>query len=80
MRVLLLEAGSDPAGEPPGHCRHRPLWRFLQKLGFDPTRHGWSGWLPSERAKPLEAFRDKVLLRMVILSAWSVQSSISVSR
>ena len=29
-------------------CRHRPLYRLLAKLGINPTRHGWRGWLPTE--------------------------------
>jgi choline dehydrogenase-like flavoprotein len=44
------------------NCRHRPLWRLLRRVGLDPTGHGWSGWLPSERALPRQAFRDDSLL------------------
>src|SRR5207344_80312 len=29
-------------------CRHRPFYRLLAKLGINPTRHGWRGWLPTE--------------------------------
>ena len=29
-------------------CRHRPFWRWLGKLGINPTRHGWRGWLSTE--------------------------------
>jgi choline dehydrogenase-like flavoprotein len=31
------------------NCRHRPIYRWLARLGFNPTRHGWRGWLPVER-------------------------------
>jgi choline dehydrogenase len=43
-------------------CRHRPVWRFLRRLGIDPTGHGWNGWLPTEQAKPREVFRDTPLV------------------
>jgi choline dehydrogenase len=43
-------------------CRHRPLWRFLQRFGLDPTGHGWNGWLPTEQAKPREVFTDPALV------------------
>ncbi len=34
-------------------CEHRPLHRWLAKIGYNPTRHGWAGWLSTERALPL---------------------------
>lgn len=42
-------------------CRHRPLWRWLGKLGINPSRHGWNGWLRTEKALPLDALRDEKL-------------------
>ena len=39
-------------------CRHRPVRRFWQNLGIDPSRHGWDGWLPTEKAAPDEAIAD----------------------
>ncbi len=40
-------------------CRHRPLWRWIaEKTGFNPTGHGWNGWMPTELALPREAFGD----------------------
>jgi len=48
------------------NCRHRPFWRFLAALGFDPLGHGWHGWLPIERATPVEAFFDTAMLRLII--------------
>jgi choline dehydrogenase len=47
-------------------CRHRPLYRWLARLGINPTRHGWHGWLPVETAIPLEALTDRRLRRVVI--------------
>lgn len=53
-------------------CRHRPLWRWLQKwFGLDPASHGWNGWLPAERALP-RRIRDLQLFRMVTSTAWTV--------
>jgi choline dehydrogenase-like flavoprotein len=50
-------------------CRHRPMYRRLARLGINPTRHGWKGWLPTEIAIPCEAFTDRRLRRVVIASA-----------
>jgi len=53
-------------------CRHRPLWRGLKRLlGFDPTGHGWSGWLAAERSLP-HRIRDFQLFRTVISTALAV--------
>lgn len=51
-------------------CRHRRVYRWLAKLGYNPTRHGWKGWLVTERAIPLSVLLDGDLIRMVIKSAW----------
>ena len=51
-------------------CRYRWFHRVLAKLGFNPTRHGWSGWLNTEKAIPLSSLLDGTLVRVVILSAW----------
>ena len=48
------------------NCHHRPFWRALAALGFDPLGHGWRGWLRTERAMPLEAFFDGAMLRLII--------------
>jgi choline dehydrogenase-like flavoprotein len=50
-------------------CRHRPLWRLPARLGFNPTGHGFAGWLPTERAMPETAFTDDALLRVLLDSA-----------
>jgi choline dehydrogenase len=42
-------------------CRHRPLLRWLAKLGINPSRHGWNGWLPAEISIPLQALDDRRL-------------------
>ena len=56
-------------------CRYRLfLWRWLEKLtGWNPTGHGWSGWMQTERSFPLGAVRDnavrKTLLRSISAAA-----------
>ncbi len=52
------------------NCHHRPGWRFLRKLGLNPTKHGFDGWLQTEAALPLEAIAtDKTLIKTVLESA-----------
>ena len=46
-------------------CRHRPLYRWLAKLGINPARHGWSGWLPTERALPLDVLENRTLVETI---------------
>ena len=52
------------------NCHHRKFHRFLSLFGFNPTRHGWHGWLSTERAIPLSAIFDWTLVRTVVISAW----------
>ncbi len=40
------------------NCHHRPFYRLLSKLGINPTRHGWKGWLQTEKAIPKTAIED----------------------
>ncbi len=51
-------------------CHHRHFHRLLALLGFNPTRHGWHGWLSTERAIPLAALLDFQLVRMILISTW----------
>lgn len=47
-------------------CRYRPLRRWLKKLtGWNPTRHGFGGWLTTEKALPEAAFRDEGIVRLI---------------
>ncbi len=54
-------------------CRHRAFWRWLGRLapGLDPTGHGWTGWLPTERALPIQALGDDDLLALVLAGVYS---------
>jgi choline dehydrogenase len=42
-------------------CEHRPLYRWLARLGINPTRHGWNGWLSSETAIPKNLLWSRAL-------------------
>jgi choline dehydrogenase-like flavoprotein len=54
------------------NCRHRPVRRFWRTLGVDPSRHGWSGWLPTERSKPDEAIADDQVRDVIAASIGNV--------
>jgi choline dehydrogenase-like flavoprotein len=45
------------------NCHHRPLHRWLSKVGFNPSRHGWKGWLRTEKAIPVAAILKKDLFQ-----------------
>lgn len=51
-------------------CRYRTfLWRWVAKLtGWNPTGHGWWGWLQTEYAMPLQVLRDRLLRRDILKS------------
>src|SRR5579864_120022 len=46
-------------------CQYRPIWRWLAKLGINPTRHGWQGWLHTEVSIPEAALDDRDLVRVI---------------
>jgi choline dehydrogenase len=50
------------------NCRYRPLWRLLSRLTggrFNPTGHGWRGWLPTEIPLPRKVFLDHPLICVI---------------
>jgi choline dehydrogenase len=49
-------------------CRYRSFWfRWLDRLfGWNPTGHGWRGWLTTERSLPLRTIFDWRLRRTVL--------------
>jgi choline dehydrogenase len=51
------------------HCKHRPAYRWLARLGLNPTRHGWGGWLSSEVAIPMNLLRSKTLDQCILEAA-----------
>src|SRR5262249_2177209 len=42
-------------------CHYRDFDRFLSKIGINPSRHGFGGWLQTEKAEPGAALADKKL-------------------
>jgi choline dehydrogenase-like flavoprotein len=55
------------------NCRHRPVWRWIQKLfRWNPTRHGFAGWLSTEKALPLSVLGDRDLVQIIIRSALKI--------
>ena len=52
------------------NCHHRlGIYRSLAMFGINPTRHGFGGWLTTEKAIPKEALRDKDLVQVIAKSA-----------
>jgi choline dehydrogenase-like flavoprotein len=56
-------------------CAHRPEERALSRLGRNPSRHGWSGWLPTEKAIPSAAITNRDLRTTILESARTVLRS-----
>jgi choline dehydrogenase-like flavoprotein len=54
------------------NCHHRLIDRTFSALGINPSRHGWDGWLHTERAAPLTALFDPHLRETFFESAHSV--------
>jgi choline dehydrogenase len=51
------------------NCHHRPLERILAAAGPNPSRHGWHGWLQTEKAIPAAALGDFGLVQVLLRSA-----------
>ena len=52
------------------NCHHRPLYRWLRMFGIRSTRHGWNGWLQTEKAIPASALGDWELVEVLLESAY----------
>jgi choline dehydrogenase-like flavoprotein len=77
----LADLTGDPSWRSPAmwkyfqrieNCRHRPTQRFWRTFGLADSRHGWSGWLPTEKAKPEEAIADEQVRRTLAESVGNV--------
>ncbi|HEX6740138.1 MAG TPA: GMC family oxidoreductase [Vicinamibacteria bacterium] len=53
-------------------CHHRPPYRFLRMFGINPTRHGWDGWLHTEKEIPKAALDDQALEWVLLKSAFEI--------
>ncbi len=51
------------------NCHHRTPYRWLAKLGINPTRHGFRGWLHTEKAIPMVSLDNRDLLEVIFESA-----------
>ena len=47
-------------------CRHRPLSRVLSWFGINPTRHGFKGWLQTEKAIPMVSLGNRDLIETIV--------------
>jgi choline dehydrogenase-like flavoprotein len=56
------------------HCRHRP--KGFARIGFNPARHGFDGWLDVEHEAPREALRDRALRKVLLESAREAYRSV----
>jgi len=59
-------------------CGHRPIYRWLQKLaGINPTRHGFDGWLRTERPlPPRQALHDRTMMDVIEDSAFDANADL----
>jgi len=63
------------------NCHYRRFpWRWIHKLfGWNPTRHGYEGWLSTEMAVPVEALKeDKRLVKVIVKSAKAAAKSVEM--
>jgi choline dehydrogenase-like flavoprotein len=51
------------------NCHHRPIHRWLSKLGINLTRHGWRGWLHTEKSIPMTVMGDRSFSETIVTSA-----------
>lgn len=51
------------------NCHHRPAYRWLSKIGINPTGHGWNGWLHTEKSIPMAVIRNRALAETIAASA-----------
>ena len=51
------------------NCHHRPVQRWLSRIGINLTRHGWKGWLHTEKSIPMAVMRNRALGETVATSA-----------
>jgi len=50
------------------NCRYRPFDRLLSRIGLNPSRHGYDGWLPTEKSAPADAIADDKIRRVIAKS------------
>jgi choline dehydrogenase-like flavoprotein len=58
------------------NCRYRWIHRWLDKLGINPSRHGFRGWLNTEKAIPMISVDNVDLLRTILESSIEATESV----
>jgi choline dehydrogenase len=59
------------------NCHHRPFWRWIYNIfRWNPTKHGFRGWLNTEVAIPEAAIKDKQLQTFFIDTVSSLEKDI----
>lgn len=53
------------------NCGYLPLHRLAAWFGFNPSRHGFHGWLHTEKAIPMLSLANRDLLDTILLSAFN---------
>ena len=51
------------------NCHHRELEKAAAEAGFNPSRHGFHGWLSTEKALPMASLRNLTLIEFLVESA-----------
>jgi len=54
------------------NCHHRPLERLKHALGLNPSRHGFDGWLRTEKGNPGNVIGDDRIRRLIARSVDNV--------
>lgn len=60
------------------NCRHRKVARFRHKLGVNPSRHGYDGWLTTEKATPGNAIRDRKIRQLFATSIHNALKEVGI--
>ena len=60
------------------NCRHRPFDRARHKLGVNPSRHGYDGWLSIEKSAPADAIRDRKIRRLLATSIHNALKEVGI--
>src|SRR5262249_6642522 len=58
--------------------QYRAPYRWLSKLGLNPSRHGWQGWLQTEKALPRSALGDADVMTVILDSARAALREIGI--
>ena len=60
------------------NCRHRGVARVRHKLGVNPSRHGYDGWLSTEKSSPGDAIRDGKIRKLMATSIHNALKEVGI--